>query len=91
MRFLADRDLAAHVRVILILREKGVSADQYLAKPFKHGRVIGGTLDQFRGDRKDDLRINVPESNQRRCHVPRFDFLRLMQNQQGLHRFVGDV
>lgn len=40
MRVFANRNFAAHVRVIFILRKKGVPTDQYLTKPFKYGRVV---------------------------------------------------
>lgn len=81
MRLLADRDLAAHVRVIFVLRKKGVSTAQYLAQPFEYGRVVENLmLNQFLGDREDDLRTNVPESVQRRFWIPRFNLVWMMQH-----------
>jgi len=64
MSFLANCDLTVEIRIIFILKEKGISATQYLAKPFKYGRVIEDLmLNQFLGDGEDNLRTDIPKSD----------------------------
>lgn len=80
MRLFTNRNMAVHIRVIFILRKEGIPATQYFAKPLKYSRIIENLmLNQFLGDREDDLRTGVPESVEWRFWIPCFDFVRVMQ------------
>lgn len=89
---LADGNVAADVRVVLVTQQKGIAAHENFPQPLEDvGEVQNLVLDQLLRDGKEHLRADVPEGVNRRLRVPHLDLIWVVQHQQRLHGFLRHV
>ena len=92
MSLFANRDFAPHIRVIFVPQKESIPANHNFPKPFQNIRVIHNLmLDQFLRNGKQNLRADVPKSVDGSFRIPRFDFVGVVKDQKGFHRFLCHV
>ena len=89
---LGHRNIAAHVGVVLVVEQKGVPQNQDLAQPLENVRVVGDlVLHKLLRDGKQNLGTYAPECVDGRLGIPVLDVFFLVEDEQGLHRGVGNI